>query len=843
MSDGVRPRNFLSAAMQGKAERKKMARGKKKVLTDADIAKMREVDTYEHADKKRANIPPVGMAQYDKDAGTSRTYSFDPHLDPELQWAGKVEGTSFTVPTSSIHVHESIKPHKIIRSVQAIGDDYEPAQMELFESPVDRMRRRRDAIEFYKHGVNWTNRLIAGDSLVVMNSMLEKEGMAGQVQMMYFDPPYGIKYGSNFQPFVGKRDVKDRDEDLSQEPEMVKAFRDTWELGIHSYLTYIRNRLLVARELLADSGSVFVQISDENVHHIREVCDEVFGPQNFCRIINVAKTSGMGATLLPTTHDYIVWYAKDIKQLKFRQLYLPKGKNDAQAQLFSHEDDKGIFRMSDLTGQNNNVESCLFEYEFEGKKYKLPASRQWKTNRLGLDRLKAAERIISTGSNIYYKRYYNDFAYKALTTEWNDTASGGFTEKKIYVVQTNLKILQRCVLMTTDPGDLILDITCGSGTTAMIAEQWGRRWITCDTSRVAIALAKQRLLTATFDYYQLAHPEQGVASGFTYKHVPHITLRSITKNEPPEQETLYDQPEVEPRKVRITGPFTVEALPAPVVRPLEAPENIDVDLGKKQDDWCEQLRATGVMGRGGNRLMFSRIEPLEGTKFLQAEGETKEETPRRVVVCFAGLDKPLDSRRVALALQEAEDMRPAPKIILFAAFQFDPEAAKDIDETNWPGVQLLKAQMNSDLLTGDLKKKLSGDQSFWLVGQPDVELVRQKKQGTYSVRVNGFDYYDVVKGTVETGSASRIAMWMLDTDYDGMCVEPCQVFFPMGGKKDGWAKLAKTLHAEIDQEKIEAYAGNESLPFTVKDGGMVAVKIIDDRGIESLKVIKIGADE
>ena len=303
-----------------------MARGKKKVLTDADIAKMRELETYEHADKKRANIPPVGMAQYDQEAEKSRTYSFDPHLDPELQWAGKTEGTSFTVPTSSIHVHESIKPHKIIRSVQAIGDDYQPAQMELFETPVDRMRRRRDAIEFYKHGVNWTNRLIAGDSLVVMNSMLEKEGMAGQVQMMYFDPPYGIKYGSNFQPFVDDTSFKsqDKDEDLSQEPEMIKAYRDTWELGIHSYLSYLRNRLLLARDLLADSGSVFIQISDENLAYVRLICDEIFGAQNFVSQISVKKGSVMFAKrLLNSATFYIVWYAKEPKMSWGRPAHCP----------------------------------------------------------------------------------------------------------------------------------------------------------------------------------------------------------------------------------------------------------------------------------------------------------------------------------------------------------------------------------------------------------------------------------------------------------------------------------------------------------------------------------------
>lgn len=414
---------------------------------------------------------------------------------------------------------------------------------------------------------------------------------------------------------------------------------------------------------------------------------------------------------------------------------------------------------------------------------------------------------------------------------------------KIYVVQTALKAIQRCMLMTTDPGDLVLDITCGSGTTAYVAEQWGRRWITCDTSRVAITLAKQRLMTATFDYYKLAHPEQGVGSGFIYKTVPHITLKSIANNEPPATETLYDQPEIDKTKIRVTGPFTVEALPAPVVKPLDDLGDMEEDVSAKQTDWRDQLLATGILGRGGAKLEFSRVEPLSGTKFLQAEAETKEDTPRRAVICFAGESKPLDSRMVAMALDEAEALRPAPKLIIFAAFQFDPEAAKDISETNWPGVTLLQTQMNTDLMTEDLKKKRSSDQSFWLVGQPDVELIRDGRSKTrYKVRVNGFDYYDVKKGTVESGSTSRIAMWMLDTDYDGMCIVPKQVFFPMGGKKDGWSKLAKTLRAEINPDLIEKFAGNESLWFTVQPNSRVAVKIIDDRGIESLKVIRVGED-
>ena len=840
-----------------------MARPKKQ-LTDAEAAKMRDVEAYTHDDKKRTNNPPVGMAQHDKAEEKVKTYQFDPHLDPTLQWAGKAEGMSFEVPTSSIHIHESIKPHSIIARVMKEYSNTLEGQLEgqqsMFEAetPAERMRRRRESIEFYQHGVNWTNRMIAGDSLVIMNSLLEKEGMAGQVQMVYIDPPYGIKYGSNFQPFVDKRDVKDKkDEDLSQEPEMIKAFRDTWELGIHSYLSYLRDRLLLVRELLADSGSVFVQISDENVHHIRELCDEIFGPENFISQIMFQKTSYQETKFLAGVGDILIWYGKEKTKTKSRKLYQRKNLSEVigsydlielengDVQRISKlgknlPEDGKYFRASDLTSSGVSATSSG-GYVFQGKEYYPKQGNHWKTNPSGLDELVKHNRLIGIGNTLCFKKFLSDFPYSPYTNMWTDTQQSTFSSENIYVVQTYTKVIARCMLMATDPGDLVLDITCGSGTTAFVAEQWGRRWITCDTSRVAIALAKQRLMTGTFDYYKLAHEEQGVSSGFVYKTAPHITLRSIANNEAPAAETLYDQPEIDKTKVRITGPFTVEALPAPVVKPLDDIGDTEEDFSAKQTDWRDQLLATGILGRGGSRLTFSRVEPLSGTKFLQAEAETKEDTPRRAVICFAGETKPLDSRMVAMALDEAETLRPAPKLIIFAAFQFDPEAAKDIDEMNWPGVTILKAQMNTDLMTEDLKKKRSSDQSFWLVGQPDVELIRDgRSKRKFKVKVNGFDYYDVKKGTVESGSTSRIAMWMLDTDYDGMCIEPKQVFFPMGGKKDGWNKLAKTLKAEIDPDLIEKYAGNESLWFVAEPNTRIAVKIIDDRGIESLKVIRIG---
>ena len=836
----------------------------KKKLSMTEMEKLRDIEAYTHDDKKRSNNPPVGMAKLDKNADSVKTYSYDPHIDPTLQWAGKQEGMSFDVPTSSIHIHESIKPHRIIKNVRVISDkvnNFIEYQQSLFEEhldPIEKMRKRQAAIEFYQHGVDWTNRMIAGDSLVIMNSLLEKENMAGQVQMVYFDPPYGIKYGSNFQPFVDKRDVKDKkDDDLTQEPEMIKAFRDTWQLGIHSYLSFLRDRLLLVRELLADTGCVFIQISDENIHHVREICDEVFGSENFFTQITFKKTLPLGSSGLAGICDYIICYAKSKNNIKFHNLFETKPVGEGTGYTWLELTDgtrRKMTKEEKLSDKNwpdgakafftstlsssGYTESCMFDFKLDGRLFKC-GKKSWRTNSIGMEKLINENRIMAPGNLPCYIQYHDDFPLQPLSNMWFDTH--GATDMQ-YVVQTSNKVIQRCLLMTTDPGDLVLDITCGSGTTAYVAEQWGRRWLTCDTSRVAIALAKKRLMTATFDYYKLAHPEQGVSSGFIYKTVPHITLGSIANNETAIQEILYDQPEIDKKKVRVTGPFTVEALPAPVVRPIEGEDLLEEnDITSKQDDWREQLRATGIRGRHGDKLMFSRVEPLSGTMYLQAEAETKEEVPRRAVICFGSETKPMDSRVVDMALDEAGNLRPTPQIIVFAAFQFDPEAAKMIAEINWPGVTLLTVQMNTDLMTADLKKKQSSDQSFWLVGQPDVELVKDgRSKDIYKVIVHGFDYYDVKKGTVESGSTSRIAMWMLDTNYDSMCINPQQVFFPIDGKSGGWNKLAKTLRAEIDQELIEKYAGTESLWFKALPNTRIAVKIIDDRGIESMKVIRIG---
>jgi adenine-specific DNA-methyltransferase len=817
----------------------------------------KQIEQYEHSKDERANIPHVGLVTpaSDPDTGAKKKYEYDPHLDPQLQWAGKAEHTSFEVPTVSLHVHERIDPKTIIETVKKEHDD--GGQMSMFSEK----KPLREAIDFYKHKEGWTNRLIAGDSLLVMNSLLEKEGMAGKLQMMFFDPPYGIKYGSNFQPFLNKRSVSDgKDSDLTAEPEMIKAFRDTWELGIHSYLTYLRDRLLLTHSMLHETGSVFVQIGDENIHHVRGILDEIFGAENFVSIITFKKTLPLGSSGLAGINDFILWYAKDKSKVKYNELFVEKPVGEGTGYTWVEQEDgvrrkmtkeekltpgllpKGskVFFTSSLSSSGYTA-TCMFDFKFEGKTYKCGA-KSWRTTPDGINNLIVKGRIIAPGTLPTFIQYHEDFPVQPLHNMWYDTH--GASDLK-YVVQTSTKVIQRCMLMTTDPGDLVMDITCGSGTTAYVAEQFGRRWITCDTSRVSLTLAKQKLLTSQFDYFKLAHPNEGVDSGFDYKQVPHVTLSQIANNTPHGSETLLDRPKNDSSKSRVTGPFTVEAVPAPYAKSFDELEQedsgSDTSIARsgetnRQAEWRDELLRSGVRAKGGKIIEFTRVEPLSGTKYIQAEAETKEDVPKKVLVVFGPEHAPLEQRMVENAWQEARALKP--DMLLFCAFQFDEEAAKDIDELTpaIAGMQLIKAQMNADMLTDDLRKKRSSNESFWLVGQPDVR-VHKLDDGKTQVEVMGFDYYNPKTGNVESGGKKNIAMWMLDTDYDNRSLFPSQVFFPMAGSKDGWAKLAKNLKAEIDEEKIEAFKGTISLPFEA--GSAVAVKIIDDRGIESLRVITL----
>ena len=866
-------------------------------MTPPANPRKRKIESYSHADAERANNPPVGLVTPETDQDTGKKhYEFDPHIDPQLQWAGKAEHASFDVPTVSLHVHERIDPRAVIEAVRTLNGNGQ-TQSPLFELPEENPPLRQ-AVEFYQHSNNWKNRMIAGDSLLVMNSLIEKENMAGKVQTIYIDPPYGIKYGSNFQPFVNQNAVADgKDTDLTAEPEQIRAFRDTWELGIHSYLTYLRDRLLLSKQMLTDSGSVFVQIGDENVHRIGTMLDEIFGDQNRVATISFATTSGSSATHLPEVADYLLWYAKDKKQVKYHQLYeqmtraevieyvnwaamieLPDGSSRQPTDEERFDPDahlpKGarIYQRAALDSQGVSKTGRSEPYKYDGRVFRCGVNRQWSISKEGLDRLAELGRLdaLEGRDTLRWKKYENEVPGRRLNNVW---PAQMYPSSKRYVVETSTKAVQRCILMTTDPGDLVFDPTCGSGTTAYVAEQWGRRWMTCDTSRVALVLARQRLMTAVYDYYELAHPDEGVGSGFRYEQVPYVSPSVLAGYGGDRPIALYDQPHVDRAKTRVSGPFTVEAVPAPAVKGLEdvggvaSEEPDDAPRGDetanegetvRQAEWLDELSRTGIRGKSGQYIRFARLEPLPGSPGLRAvhaDGETlpnddgpasiregAAEASQRVVVSFGPEHAPMEQRQVDRAVEEAQLLVPNPRIIVFAAFQFDPEAAKDIDETQWPGVTLLKAQMNPDLLTDDLKKRRASNESFWLIGQPDVELraIRNGDDaGKWLVDVRGFDYYNTKTGDLESGGEDRIAVWMLDTDYDGRSLYPRQVFFPMAGPRGGWDRLSRSLRAEVDPDRIEAYRGATSLPFDPGSHRRIAVKIVDDRGIESLRVLAL----
>ncbi len=556
----------------------RMARGKKTQNDGIETA------DYRHSGEKRKNIPPAKIAGEGKVPKISRVrYRYNPHLppvlrfdvsgapdklpelvaqagkrqlkleeqklmadalrrqEPWLEWAGKKEQHDkrfFDVDPVALHIHERVSAQACVRAAMR-----EDTQRELFADP---QQSYKEAVQFYRHDVDWANRLILGDSLQVMSSLCKREGLAGKVQMIYVDPPYGIKFASNFQAELGKRDVKDRELDLTREPEMVKAYRDTWQLGIHSYLSYLRDRLLIAKDLLHESGSLFVQISDDNFHRVKCLLDEVFDPRNFCSVISFTKTTGLHTTLLASRCDYLLWYAKDITKVKFRQLFLKKAEGEEGASQYDWvytklgekrrkgsegdiDADGRLFHIGDASAMFTTPHLAL-GFDFDGKIVMPPSNRQWQTTQEGMRRLARADRLLLVGNSLRYVRFLEDFPVVPLNALWTDTGLSGFAESKRYVVQTNTKVITRCMLMTSDPGELVVDPTCGSGTTAVVAEQWGRRWITIDTSRVALSIARQRVLTAKYEHYQLQQEARGPAGGFSYKTAPHVTLKSIAQN-------------------------------------------------------------------------------------------------------------------------------------------------------------------------------------------------------------------------------------------------------------------------------------------------------------------------
>ena len=853
------------------------------------------------------NIPTAELESFARDDERhpkTILYPRDPSLDPQLVWQGKDEQDQhdLAVPAVPIYIAEQIEPRAIIEDLRAQTAAGREQQLDLFSDFNGVAFEER--VDFYRHPMRWTNRLILGNSLHVMTSLAEKEGLKGQVQCVYVDPPYGIKFGSNWQVSTRKRDVKDgKAEDATRQPEQVQAFRDTWQLGIHSYLSYLRDRFVVARELLTESGSIFVQIGDDNVQLVRLVLDEVFGSHSFVSQVSFKKTSGASAELLPGTLDYLLWYAKSRDQVKFRLLYRGKELGGAGSSQYTlvEEASGGRRRMSpdersdptklppasrafandNLTSQSmgrlkGEGAASWFPVRLNGREYRPSLQARWKTNEAGMRRLLAARRLEPSGGGLYYVRYVDDFPAFPLTNLWDDTSSS-FMADKVYVVQTTPKVIERCLLMTTDPGDLVLDPTCGSGTTAYVAERWGRRWITIDTSRVALALARTRLMSARYPYYLLADSPEGrrkeadltgqpplggptegdIRQGFVYERVPHVTLKSIAQNPDisegmsraeidaaiarhAESETLFDRSYEDRKIVRVAGPFTVESLsPHRVVAdgPEDAPAAEQAPLeesGRFVATILDNLRASGVDNRvKGERLRFETLEPYPGT-WLQAEGTYLEaDTQRRAAIALGPEYGTVGAELIRSAALEAA--RGGFDLLAVCGFAFDAQSGEQA--TSLGRLTVLRANMNPDLhMAEDLLKKTRAGNLFTVFGEPDLD-VRHAGDGQLVVEIRGLDVYDPTTGEIRSASTDDIACWFVDTAYNGEAFFVRHAYFCGGGEP--YDKLKRALRAEIDEVAWASLYSTVSRPFPRPTSGRIAVKVINHYGDEVLKVIGV----
>jgi adenine-specific DNA-methyltransferase len=880
------------------------------------------VEAITHADK-RANLPTADAYEFvspEVEAPVRLLYPRDPSLDPQLVWKGKddQDATDLTVDAPPIYIQEKIDPRALIADLrQAQHQQVEAAQPSLFES-FDGLPDL-DLVEFYRHDANWSNRMILGDSLQVMASLAEREALRGKVQMVYMDPPYGIKFGSNWQVSTRNRDIKDgKFEDASREVEQIKAFRDTWELGIHSYLTYLRNRFQVARGLLADSGSLFVQIGDENVHLTRCLLDEVFGSGNFVSMISYATTGGFESSTLSRLGDHIIWYAKNKSAVKYRQLYLEKTAAllkspdyryvelaGGSRRLMSQGERAGseklppdarVFRLDNITSQGGASEDQPIA--LAGRTFRPSQGSHWKaTWPSGMNRLLWADRVLVREHSLAFIRYLVDFPYVELTNSWTDTSVAGTRAGKWFVVQTNPSVIERCMLMSTDAGDLVLDPTCGSGTSAYVAEQWGRRWITIDTSRVALALARQRLMGARYPYYLLADSVAGrrqeeeltglqlppapsggdIRHGFVYQRVQHITLKSIANNPDisegmsqealdaaihrhAEYELLYDRPYEDPTRVRVAGPFTAESLSPHRSLAFEGTDEpasvrqaaLDPAAPTFEETVLANLAKAGIQnGKRQERLVFEAVETYAGA-YIQAVGVRDggpEGTPARVGLSIGpqyGTVGPKFIKDAALEAIRAPDI----DLLCVLGMAFDPAAlgvTKELSATDegfasvaaerrLGRVPVLLVRMNADLVMGEELKKTGAGNLFTVFGEPDIEL--SEVEGAHLVvTVRGVDVYDPTTGEVRSDSTDRIALWMIDTNYNGESFFVRHCYFT--GGQDPYANLKRALKAEVDEDAWASLYRTESRPFPRPETGKIAVKVINDYGDEVMKVFSV----
>lgn len=887
----------------GKAMARRILHAVTRVDEPTDVTSLRHKN-------KRANIPTDEHAHLIDTTGNGEAdallYERDTDLDPQLVWRGKdaQDRDGLAVPIVPIYIQEKVDPRvvpELLRNTSA--DDAAEPELTLFDN-FDGIDDPMAAIEFYEHEANWSNRLILGDALVAMTSLAEKEDLKGKVQTIYLDPPYGVKFQSNWQVTTGNRNVRDG-RDITPQPEQIRAFRDTWRDGVNTYLSYLRDRLAASQQLLAETGSIFVQISDDNLHVVRNLLDEIFGPQNFVSVITFQKTTGARTTGLATVSDYLLWYARDVDQMKFRPLYKEKGlggegttgytrarlpdgsiRNLSPVERAGVEDvpeEERVFTLDNLTSQSPG---SRFPVELDGYTFELSRG-YWKTTPEGMARLRTAGRLHRSGNTLRYVRYLDDFNVYPLTNLWDDTVVAGFAADKLYVVQTNPTVVERCLLMTTDPGDLVLDPTCGSGTTAYVAEKWGRRWITIDTSRVALALTRQRIMGARYPYFllsdspagaeaeakesgrQVPEPEGGwqndIRRGFVYRRALHVMLSTIANcdelqdgmssreidaaiRRAADSELLYDQPVEDRNIVRVAGPFTVESLSPHRTVSVGAPD--PHTGGDFVELVLDNLRRAGVQnGYRDERLELGWLEPHPGTWVHAIGGFSDAEGNNQTVAISVGPETGTVGREhVAEAAKEAlREVRA--DLLLICAYAFDAgageqansetdsEQAFTVDGQRQVGrLRVLNVRVNTDLMMGEELKSTGAGNLFMVFGDPDVT-IDDNGDDTLSVTLNGLDIYDPNKGQIRSTQPSEIACWFIDTSYDGEAFFVRHAYFTGGA--DPFESLKRALQAEINLDAWDALYRTESLPFPKPATGKIAVKAINHYGDEAMRVFSI----
>jgi len=772
-----------------------------------------------------------------------RILDMDPRLDPVLLWAGKRERKPVAIlPLQRNEVVSESRLDQMIKRAQRTGS-FRPGQVDFF-ADVERQERiisREQRMNFYTHTEDWHNKLIAGDSLAVMQSLIEYNKLAGKVQMIYIDPPYGIGYNSNFQQRITttSNDEKDHPDDVLT----IKAYRDTWQLGIHSYLSYLQERLYLCRQLLTESGSVFVQINEDNVHLVRGMMDEVFGRENYVTTITFSKTASFTSNLLSSVYDCLVWYARDKEQVKFNTIYQPKSigtegagvynkvelPDGTRRRLTTEELDKidalpnrwRVYAVDNVTSQDESKE--LQPFEFEGKIYDPPKGRHWSVNVGNMSKLAEKGRIVVSGTSLRYVRYYDDFPVSPMSNIWLDTGTGSFTDQKVYVVQTNTKVVERCIQMTTDTGDLVLDPTCGSGTTAFCAEKWGRRWITCDTSRVALNVARRRLLSAIFPGYLLKG--EIVADGFQYKTVQRVTLKSLANDLPPERVELVNEPLPDKDVLRVCGPFEV------------------LTVGRYSiEDWRGQYRATKDGAAEDYIAVITRLYAryrLGSSAALEAASGMLHAIVSREAGAVALSVGPLTGRVTPQQIDTAAQDAAAQGIreLHVLGWSFDASVGEQVRAVaDKHGALVVAVAIRPDTLVGGLAvAKGEGAGLFADLTLPEVSVsysTNKSGEREATVTLHSVSVYNRTSGNVESYQLSsdapnRIAAWYLDENYDGDCFVDCQMFFD-------FSKMPNLRGIDVPDEEFKLQFTSHA--FTVETGQRIAVKVVDVYGNESTHV-------